>query len=280
MTTLAKYEIKPHHRLNQDQVDRYMDEGYLVYPEKIFSDEKFERLKAHFEKKLANLPEGARPEAMDVPHFTDPTLFEWLFADEVLDLVEPILGPDISLFSSHFICKPKGDGRKVPWHEDSFYWKGMLEPMEVVTVWLAIDPSVLANGCMHVKPRTHRLGQKGFSNYESVDGTKNVFETEIVNPDREPFEELPCILQPNHASVHDGRLMHGSAANTSDLRRCGYTMRYMSSACSLTPAHREHHQLYLARGRDLAHQPQNYADPTRSHDEFMAARIKKGKLGH
>ncbi len=280
MTTLAKYEIKTHHRLNQDQVDRYMNEGYLIYPEKIFSDEKFEKLKAHFEKKLANLPEGARPEGMDVPHFTDPALFEWLFADEVLDLVEPILGPDIALFSSHFICKPKGDGRKVPWHEDSFYWKGMLEPMEVVTVWMAIDPSGLENGCMYVKPKTHRLGQKGFSNYESVDGTRNVFETEIINPDREPFEELPCVLAPNHASMHDGRLMHGSAANTSDIRRCGYTMRYMSSASTLNSTHREHHQLYLARGRDLSHQPQNYADPTKSYLEFMSYRIKKGKLGH
>jgi hypothetical protein len=280
MTALAKYEIEPHHRLNRTQVDRYMDEGFLIYPEKIFSNDKFEKLKAHFEKKLRDLPEGARPEAMDVPHFTDPALFEWLFADEILDLVEPIIGPDITLFSSHFICKPKGDGRKVPWHEDSFYWKGMFEPIEVVTVWVAIDPSVLGNGCMYVKPKTHRLAQKGFSSYEPVDKTKNVFETEIVNPDRRSFEEVPCILEPNHASIHDGRLMHGSAANTSDLRRCGYTMRYMSSSCVFSSAHREHHQLYLARGRDLVGQPQNYADPTKSYDEFMAARIKKGKLGH
>ncbi len=280
MATLAKYKIEPHHRLNQIQVDHYMDEGFLIYPEKIFSDEKFEKLKAHFEKKLKDLPEGARPEGMDVPHFTDPVLFEWLFADEILDLVEPIIGPDITLFSSHFICKPKGDGRKVPWHEDSFYWKGMLEPMEVVTVWLAIDPSVLENGCMYVKPRTHRLAKKGFSSYEPVDDTKNVFETEIINPDREAFEEVPCVLEPNHASIHDGRLMHGSAANASELRRCGYTMRYMGSACALHPSHREHHQLYLARGRDLAKQPQNYADPTISYDEFMSTRIKKGKLGH
>ena len=152
--------------------------------------------------------------------------------------------------------------------------------MEVITVWIAIDPSVLENGCMYVKPKTHRLGQKGFSNYEPVDRTRNVFETEIVNPDREPFEAVPCELKPNHASLHDGRLMHGSAANTSNLRRCGYTMRYMSSACALDSTHREHHQLYLARGRDLVGQPQNYADPTRSYDAFMSARIKKGKLGH
>jgi hypothetical protein len=65
---------------------------------------------------------------MDKPHFTDTKLFDWVLSDRVLDLVEPLLGPDFQLFSTHFICKPQGDGRRVPWHEDSAYWKGMLEP--------------------------------------------------------------------------------------------------------------------------------------------------------
>lgn len=280
MSQLARYPAQPHHRLDQSQLDQYMDEGYLIYPDKVFSDEKFDRLKVHFDAKLAALPAGERPEGMDVPHFTDPALFEWLFADEVLDLVEPILGPDIALFASHFICKPKGDGRKVPWHEDSFYWKGMIDPMEVVTVWLAIDPSTEANGCMFVKPRTHRAAQKGFSRYEAVDADQNVFATEIVDSDRDPYEEVPVILDPNHASLHDGRLMHGSAANTSSLRRCGYTMRYVSTGTVLSPKFREIHHFYLARGKDLGNQPQNYGDPAVCYDEYMAMRRKRGGLGH
>jgi ectoine hydroxylase-related dioxygenase (phytanoyl-CoA dioxygenase family) len=280
MTTLAQYDIQPHHRLDQTQVDRYMDEGYLIYPEKIFPNEKFERLKSHFEAKLAALPEGERPEAMDVPHFTDPALFEWLFADELLDLIEPIIGPDIALFASHFICKPKGDGRKVPWHEDSFYWKGMLDQMEVVTVWLAIDPSTEENGCMFVKPETHRLGRKGFSSYEPVDENLNVFTTEIVDPDRKPFREVPVILEANHASLHDGRLMHGSAANTSDQRRCGYTMRYINSGCRLDAETRKWHQVYLARGQDRGNQEQNYGDPTVADHDFMKQRKQRGRRGH
>ncbi len=277
---LAQYPNQSHHRLDQAQVDSYMDQGYLIYPDRIFPDEKFARLKRHFDAKLAALPEGERPEAMDVPHFTDPALFEWLFADEVLDLVEPILGPDIALFASHFICKPKGDGRKVPWHEDSFYWKGMIDPMEVVTVWLAIDPSTEENGCMFVKPGTHRTAQQGFSRYEDVDASQNVFATEIVDSDRNPYEEVPVILKPNRASLHDGRLMHGSAANTSNFRRCGYTMRYVSTGTILSPKFREIHHFYLARGKDLGGQSQNYGDPTVSYDEYMAMRRKRGGLGH
>src|SRR5437867_831945 len=157
-------------RLSPEQVADYRREGYLIYHQPVLPAAKFNSLRGHFEEKLQRLPEGYRPEAMDVPHFTDTALFEWLFASELLDLVEPFTGPDIALFSSHFICKPKGNGKKVPWHEDSAYWKGMLSPMEVVTVWLAIDPSKKENGCMNVIPRTFG----GFSEYEQVDPDKHV----------------------------------------------------------------------------------------------------------
>ena len=73
-------------------------------------------------------------------------------------MIEPFLGPDIALWSSHFICKPPGHGRAAPWHEDSNYWRGMLEPQEVITVWLAIDESSRENGCMRVIPGSHGHG--------------------------------------------------------------------------------------------------------------------------
>ena len=41
-------------------------------------------------RQVARLPADVRPEAMDVPHFTDTALFRWLFHDDVLDIVEPM----------------------------------------------------------------------------------------------------------------------------------------------------------------------------------------------
>lgn len=152
-------------RITPEQVEHYRREGYVLPKVKVFEDAKFQRLVDHFETTLANRPKDERPEAMDTPHFADCKLLEWALAPEVVDLVEPIIGPDVILFSTHFICKPKGDGRRVPWHEDSAYWRRLLDPMEVVTVWLAIDPSWKENGCMFVIPKSHNTGQKGFSDY-------------------------------------------------------------------------------------------------------------------
>lgn len=262
-------------RLTREQLETYRREGYLIYDRDVFPQAKFEALRDHFEQKLLRLPEGYRPEAMDVPHFADLKLFEWLFADEVLDLVEPILGPDIALWSSHFICKPRGNGKRVPWHEDSYYWKGALDPMEVVTVWLAIDPSTRANGAMQVIPRA--LG--GYSEYEPVDPDTHVFSSEIKRHQVDEARAVTIELEPNRASLHDARLMHASPANTSDIRRCGYTMRYISAATRFNhEARGKYHNIYLARGRDRAGNV--YGDPTQSYEHKARYREQHGKNSH
>jgi hypothetical protein len=263
-------------RLTQEEEAFYRREGYLIYRQPVFSTEKFERLKGCFEDILADLPEDFSPEMIDVPHFTFTQLYEWLFADEVLALVTPFLGDDIALFSSHFISKPGGTGKRVPWHEDSAYWRGWMEPMQVVTVWLAIDPSTRANGCMQVIPRTQG---NGYSDYEAVDINKNVFNSEIIKPQRDDSRAVPIELEPNQASLHDGRLQHGSDANTSPLRRTGYTMRYISTHTKINQEKIGGFQkIFLACGRDYA--GNEYGDPTVSYIDLARTRTKHMKSGH
>ena len=261
--------------LTDDEITRFRQDGWVAPARPVFRGDRFTALVAHFDRALAALPPGQRPEHMDVPHFADPALFAWLFDDDVLDLVEPLLGPDLALFSSHFICKPPGDGRRVPWHEDSAYWNGMMTPMEVVTVWVAIDRADAGNGAMRVIPGTH---SGGYSTYDPVDPAINVFATEIRKGLYDAKRAVTVELEPNRCSLHDGRLMHGSDRNTSDRRRCGFTMRYVSTA---TRYHHElfpFHQLYLARGRDRA--GNRYGDPTRPALDLISARIGKAKSGH
>ncbi len=258
-------------RLNETQVRAFHEQGYLIYPEQIFPDDKFQKLKAYFEKILADLPATERPEAMDVPHFMHPELLAWAFDSAILDIIEPIVGPDIALFSTHFICKPKGNGKRVSWHEDSAYWKNAINPMEVCTVWLAIDPSTRTNGCMMVIPRSHREGKAGFSDYEAVDTNKSVFGTEIVKQQRDDSRRVYIELQPNHCSLHDARIQHGSEPNTSQIRRCGWTLRFCSSAVKFNEeGFAGAHQVYLARGQDRG--GNRYADPARAYPEVLAKR--------
>ena len=266
-------------RLSAEQVAFFRREGYVIHRDQVFSPQKFAGLAAHFETMLAELPGDKRPEHMDVPHFIDTGLFRWLLDDEVLDLVEPLIGPDIALFSSHFICKPAGDGKRVPWHEDSAYWRGQFDPMEVVTVWLALDRSDAENSAMKVIPRSH-LGKGGYSEYDPVpDPQVSVFNSEIRPAQFDAKKAVICELESGQASIHHAKTMHGSEANRSSRRRCGYTMRYVSTRCRWNPAANPTHQLYLARGRD--HAGNVYGDPSKPAHGLAAARAQANiKGGH
>ncbi len=280
--TAATYR-KP--RLNQDQVAAYCRDGYLLYNQPVLREDSFKSLQSHFEVQLKkHVAGGGRPEAMDVPHFGDPQLFDWVFSDEILDLVEPLIGPNIALYSTHFLAKPSGDGKRVPWHEDSAYWKGNMDPMHVCTVWLSIDPSLPENGCMNVIPRALH----GYSEYEEIDAKTNVFPTEVKwlknlttdrvgeatdAPDGVVLRAQRCELRPNEASLHDARLIHGSDTNRSNLRRCGYTLRFIPAMVRFLPKESFlPHQIYLARGQ--GHPENQYADHTRAYPELFETRSK------
>jgi ectoine hydroxylase-related dioxygenase (phytanoyl-CoA dioxygenase family) len=132
---------------------------------------------------------------------------------------------------------------------------------------------------MQVIPRTHNTGKFGFSDYDPVDTAQNVFPTEITKLQRDESKAVALELKPGQASLHDGRIMHGSEPNTSNLRRCGYTMRYISTRVRFN--HEKNgafHHLYLARGRD--HAGNIYGDPGRSYESMSRYRIKHGKTGH
>ena len=274
-------------RLNQDDVAAYCRDGYLMYNRPVLRRPQFESLKARFEDLLeAHTRAGRRPEGMDTPHFGDHRLLDWVFSKEILDLVEPLVGPNIALFSTHFLAKPAGNGKRVPWHEDSFYWRDLMEPMHVCTLWLSIDASIPENGCMNVIPRALH----GYSEYADVSAETNVFGSEIKwlrnvatddvegvtdAPEDVPLRAHRCVLRPNEASLHDARLIHGSDPNTSNLRRCGYTMRFIPASVLYRPgAHKWPHQIYLARGQ--GHPDNAYADPTRDYPELFEARFATG----
>lgn len=240
--------------LSQDQVQQYKKDGYILYKDQLFGTEKFNKLFQIFEEHLQNKGEK-RSDELDTPHFRDERLFEFLMADEVLDMVEQVIGPNIGLWSSHFISKEPHSGRRTPWHEDSGYWKGRFDRLDkIVTVWLALDPSNLQNGCMGVVPGTHLLDDS--SEYIELGNESASFPSEIKGG----IDESKVVwfeLEPGECSLHDGRIVHGAHANNSPQRRTGYTMRYFDLGMKYDKDNKQNagHKLYYCRGNNTGNNP-------------------------
>jgi hypothetical protein len=126
----------------------------------------------------------------------------------------------------------------------------------------------------------------GYSDYEDVDASTNVFPTEINwlknlstsrvkqaknSPKGLTVQAARCELRPNEASLHDARLIHGSDPNRSNRRRCGYTMRFIPASVMFEQEDpRWPHQIYHARGQ--GHPDNQYADHTKDYPELFEQR--------
>jgi len=243
--------------LKTEQVNFYKENGYLLANKPMFSEAKFRKLYQIFEELLAKRGNSQGNE-LDVPHFEEERLFEFLMADEVLDVVEDLIGPNIGLWSSHFICKEPQKGKRTPWHEDSAYWEGRFDRYDdIVTVWLAIDESDLSNGCMGVLPGTHR---NGFSDYIDMKTDDKIFNIEIQEDKINTDDVVWFELAQNTYSLHDSRIIHGANANKSQLRRTGYTMRYFNTDLCMTRdhPHNKTHLIYHCRGENKGNNPLVY----------------------
>lgn len=233
---------------SKEEVEQYRREGYLRFG-RIFTEEELADLGRYIDYLIETLPKGKRSEHLDVPHFDHPYLMKFLTHPRVLDTVEAFIGPDITLWSSHFISKPGGNGLPVSWHTDADYWKGRLEPMTVITLWLAVDASSRENGCMRVIPRSHlsRTNRK----YRDLEPGTNVFPDTLEETEFDQTQAVDLELEAGECSFHDAWTIHGSEGNFSEKRRCGYTMRYMPSQVvfkALGP--RDTHKVFLVRGKD------------------------------
>ncbi|MGF1735632.1 phytanoyl-CoA dioxygenase family protein [Photobacterium satsumensis] len=249
LLTPTKQTVHPEVSSLQQQ---YQKDGFILHKQPLLDPQQFAELQQIFESLLSSKGD-MRADELNRPHYADPRLFKFLTAKPVLDLVESLIGPNIGLWSSHFICKEAFTGRITPWHEDSKYWEGRIDRMDkLATIWLAIDPSSKENGCMRVIPGTHVLEDK--FEYVDVDKATHTFSTELHHRYFDEQEAVYFELNPNECSIHDGRIFHGALANASPLRRCGYTMRYVSLDCKVNDSHpdNETHRLYHVRGENVA----------------------------
>ncbi len=149
-----------------------------------------------------------------------PTLNNLLRSDTILDIVEDLIGPDISLFHSKLLPKSRGSGAEVPWHQDYAYWQRETNQPLMVNCMLAIDPADRHNGCLEFLPGSHKWGLQEHERHQEAFG---VFLPGRYYP-RPESKALP--MQPGDALFFTSLVIHGSAPNRSDADRWANTIAY------------------------------------------------------
>jgi len=207
-----------------------------------------------------------RPEQLGHKLMTYDAFWVRLVSDDrLLDIAEQFLGPNLGLFASHYIAKPPYTGKAVPWHQDGSYWP--LDPMEVITFWLAIDRSDEENGCMKVIPETQN--KRLMSKDEYVAQTEeNAFDIAMDPSMIDESDAVNIILNPGDISIHHPNVFHGSHVNESPRWRRGLTIRYIPTSTRIT-IDSPHEGAFIFRGQGYNNGNGWNPLPTFSHETSM-----------
>ena len=132
----------------------------------------------------------------------------------------------IAAYRAMFMNKPARKGTVLPYHQDGGdNWQLDRDPL--LTVWTALDPATVANGCVKVFPGTQRLGL--LSKLGHTVSEENIArycpENDVTHVELEPGEAY---------AMHNW-LVHGSDVNNTDIPRRGFSVCYMDARTTHMP---------------------------------------------
>jgi len=163
---------------NSSEIDQFHRDGYLIvrglaeasmcaamaeFTQAALADE---RGPLEYE---ADVKYPGAPASLDVPgghtvrrllqaYARHPMFQEWARNPLVLDRIRQLLGPHIVLPQAHHNCimtkQPRYSSATL-WHQDIRYWS--FQRPDLISVWTALGPEFLENGCLQLLPGTHAL---------------------------------------------------------------------------------------------------------------------------
>ena len=231
-------------RLSNREKKQFSRNGYIKNLP-VFAPDGVARLQKMFDDWSGRVPEDIDINRVNMWHKASRTFFELCHTPAILDYVEDVIGPNFYQWGGQFFVKYPNDGSEVPWHQDSQYWP--LSPERTVTAWLAIYDTDATNAAMQVIRGSHK---KGVYTHHINDAPNLVLQKEVDANEIDQENIVTLDMKAGEISLHDSRLIHGSGPNTSDLRRCGITMRYCPTEVKCDLSVWPTFETYLARGVD------------------------------
>ena len=236
--------------LNPDQVDFFVNQGYLVVPDMIDVNELDELKRDVIDVARGRYPcENIEPLAEDItdqeviekilcihmPHYISPVIEKYVKHPKICGALSQLTGAHIPFWdgsvkcmqSMYFVKPPQFQGQA--WHQDEIYIP--TRDRSLIGAWIAIDDADKKNVCLYVIPGSHKMGYL----YPQRDHCKP--EEFDFAPESYGFDEtveIPVEVEAGSLVFFNGYVLHRSRKNLSDVYRRVLVNHYCN-AWSLLP---------------------------------------------
>lgn len=146
--------------------------------------------------------------------FKSQQLQTFIAQQRIIDLLQPIIGPDIWVRWDQAVAKKPG-ARTFPWHQDNSY-SSVKDPHH--QLWIALTKTTAENGGLWLQPGSHRstLPHKKIGCEQVYQGT--------------PDSPIFIGAEPGDVILFSSYTLHSTTPNVTEDTRWAYVIEYMSAA--------------------------------------------------
>jgi phytanoyl-CoA hydroxylase len=217
-------------KLTPSHVERFREVGYVAVPD-FFDATEVKALQAEVERlkrngKLRNVAtagDGKTPATSSknlqlCPMFNHSRLFRAVpFDDKVVSAISMLIGDPFILHLDQIFLKPGGDGVGTRWHQDNAYFK-IRDPMKGTAMWVAAHEATIANGTMHVIPRSFT---------ETYPHSRDPMSDHHIHCTPDESREVPIELPAGGVLFFCYGTAHCTKANTTAKERAGLAFHFL-----------------------------------------------------
>ncbi len=221
--------------IEKEQYDRH---GFVIVPQLLTVDE-FNELKENLDRYIRDVvphladadafyQDKSRPETLKQMQRMgcDPFFRDYVHHPKWKGLAEALIGEAATADQPEWFNKPPGTRHVTPPHQDNYYF--CLDPPNILTMWMALDPVDAENGCLRYVEGSHTRGYRKHANSQILG-----FSQGIVDYTTDDFNrECAAVMRPGDVAIHHGMTIHRADANLSAIRhRRSFALVFTGVSC-------------------------------------------------
>ena len=229
--------------LTAEQIETFNTDGYLSVDSVLSLEEldELRRVTGEFVEQSRNVTENDATFDLEPGHTAEspqlrriirpvskhPVYEKFVYHEDILDIVESLLGPNLRYHNNKMNMKNPGHGSAVEWHQDWAFYPHTND--DLLEVGIALDDMTEENGALMVIPGSHK--DKIWDHHQ--DG---LFVGAVTDPTFQPDDAVSVTVKAGGITLHHVRMVHGSKPNESDKpRRMFFIGFYATDAWPLIP---------------------------------------------
>ena len=212
--------------LDDDEVEAYHRDGVLG-PYRLVPPDQMAAMWERIERDILAPAQHGDPDLhYHDRHLDHPAICRLCRGPELVERIASLIGPDLVIWRSnlqikHPLARAVGDEKRyteVPWHQDGAYFE--LQPLVLVSAWIAVTEATVDNGCLQVVRGSHTR-----TFHHDADATRTSFHQAVPEDQIDPAEVRVLELLPGEFVLFSENTLHGSGPNRTPRPRVGLTPR-------------------------------------------------------